>query len=136
MTLVDSGGSLSSLGLLLIILFFMFAIIGRSLFAFAPIRGAPNMELNEHANFGDFWTSFLLLFRCATGEAWHLIMFDIARTYSTRGMVSCDAFYSFHNLNLPYNERHKRNILPCILMPVSMRVQSFSLLAKLSKDLL
>ena len=37
MTLVDSGASLGSLGLLLIILFFMFAIIGRSIFSFAPL---------------------------------------------------------------------------------------------------
>ena len=83
LTLVDSGASLGSLGLLLIILFFMFAIIGRSLFSFAPIIDDINDELNEHANFRDFWTSFLLLMRCATGEAWQLIMFDLARTYST-----------------------------------------------------
>lgn len=67
---------------MLIILFFMFAIIGRSLFSFAPIIGEINYELNEHANFRDFWTSFLLLMRCATGEAWHMIMFDLARGYS------------------------------------------------------
>jgi hypothetical protein len=81
MTLFDAAPSLGSLGLLLIILFFMFAIIGRNLFSFAGI-GAPNVELNEHANFRDFWTSFLLLMRCATGESWHMVMFDLARTYS------------------------------------------------------
>lgn len=42
----------------------------------------PMDELNEHVNFRDFVTSFLLLLRCATGESWHLIMFDYARTYS------------------------------------------------------
>lgn len=81
MTIVDSAASLGSLGFLLIILFFMFAIIGRSLFGYTYI-GAPNLELNEHANFRDFWTSFLLLLRCATGESWHLIMFDLGRTYA------------------------------------------------------
>ena len=78
---MQSAGSLSSLGLLLIILFFMFAIIGRSIFGMAKI-GDPNDELNEHVNFRDFSTSFLLLMRCATGESWHLIMFDFARDYS------------------------------------------------------
>ena len=81
MTLIDSAPSLGSLGLLLIMIFFIFAIIGRSLFSFTRI-GAPNVELNEHANFKDFWTSFLLLMRCSTGEDWQLVMFDLARTYS------------------------------------------------------
>ena len=39
-------------------------------------------ELNEHVNFRDFSTSFLLLLRCSTGESWHMIMFDYARSYS------------------------------------------------------
>ena len=79
-TLFESATSLGSLGLLLIILFFMFAIIGRSMFGLVKI-GEPNEELNVHANFRDFFTSFLLLMRCSTGESWHLIMFDLARTY-------------------------------------------------------
>ena len=80
-TLVDSAASLGSLGLLLIIMFFMFAVIGRSFFGLAPIN-EPMVELNEHVNFRDFGTSFLLLLRCLTGEAWHMIMFDYAREYS------------------------------------------------------
>jgi len=80
-TLLDSAPSLCSLGVLLIILFFMFAIIGRSMFGLTMING-PMQELNEHANFRDFTTSFLLLLRCSTGESWHMIMFDYAREYS------------------------------------------------------
>ena len=78
---MDSAASLASLGLLLIILFFMFAIIGREAFGLAKI-GDQNEELNEHANFRDFFDSFLLLMRCSTGESWHLIMFELAKTYS------------------------------------------------------
>jgi len=59
----------------------MFAIIGRSLFGLTQING-PMQELNEHVNFRDFSTSFLLLLRCSTGESWHMIMFDLARSYS------------------------------------------------------
>ena len=77
-TLLDSAASLGSLGLLLIIIFFMFAVIGRQLFGFIQING-PMQELNEHVNFRDFHTSFLLLLRCSTGESWHMIMFDYAR---------------------------------------------------------
>ena len=77
-SLFDSAASLGSLGLLLIILFFMFAIIGRSLFGMAKI-GDPNEELNMHVNFRGFDTSVLLLFRCSTGESWHVIMFELAR---------------------------------------------------------
>ena len=80
-TLFDSIGSLGSLGLLMMILFFMFAIVGRNLFGLASIK-EPNVELNEHVNFRDLSTSFLLLFRCSTGESWHGIMFDLARIYS------------------------------------------------------
>ena len=80
-TLIDSSASLGSLGLLLIIVFFMFAIIGRSIFGHAKI-GDPNEELNEHANFRDFGTSFLLLLRCSTGESWHMIMFETAKSYA------------------------------------------------------
>ena len=80
MTLLESSTSLGLLGLLLMILFFMFAIIGRSTFGLTKI-GEPNQELNEHVNFRDFSTSFLLLMRCLTGESWHMIMFDLARTY-------------------------------------------------------
>jgi len=70
MTLVDSAESLGSLGVLLIILFFMFAIIGRSVFGFAHI-GSKSVELNQHVNFRDFWSSFFVLMRSATGESWH-----------------------------------------------------------------
>ena len=62
------------------------------------------MQLNEHANFKDFWTSFLLLFRCATGEAWHLIMFDLARTYSETNQCRENETYEtmMDNGGLPY----------------------------------
>ena len=76
----------------MIILYFIFAIIGRELFGLAKI-GEPNQELNIHANFRDFVDSFLLLMRCSTGEAWHLIMFDLARTYETTYQCREDETY-------------------------------------------
>lgn len=97
-TLLDSATSLGSLGLLLIIMFFMFAIIGRSLFGMAQI-GGPMEELNEHVNFRDFGTSFLLLLRCSTGESWHMIMFDYARAYSPQYQCRDDEDYESLMLN-------------------------------------
>ena len=91
-TLLNSASTLGSLGLLLIILFFMFAIVGRSLFGMAAI-GDPMEELNEHVNFRDFGTSFLLLLRCSTGESWHMIMFDYARSYSPQYQCREDETY-------------------------------------------
>lgn len=91
-TLLDSAPSLCSLGFLLIILFFMFAIIGRSMFGMSTIN-EPLSELNEHVHFRDFWTSFLLLMRCSTGESWHMIMFDLARTYSPEYQCREDETY-------------------------------------------
>ena len=38
--------------------------------------------MHKHANFQNFGSAFLTLFRCATGEAWNSIMFDSARTRS------------------------------------------------------
>lgn len=48
-TLIDSGPSMGSLGLLLMLLMFMFAIIGMSQFAMVDLDGAS--EMNYHANF-------------------------------------------------------------------------------------
>ena len=42
--------SLGSLGLLLLLFFFMFAVIGMHSFGFLKI-GAPQTELNIHVNF-------------------------------------------------------------------------------------
>jgi len=67
--------AMGSLGLLLILLQFMFAVIGMQLFAFIMLEG----ELNKHVNFQSFWPTFLLLMRCATGEGWNTIMLDTAK---------------------------------------------------------
>ena len=42
--------------------------------------GPPQEALNVHANFQTFPTAFLTLLRCATGENWDMIMFDLSRT--------------------------------------------------------
>ena len=75
-TLMSALPAMGSLGALLLLLIFMFAIIGTSFFALVDLDGAA--EMNKHANFQTFGASFLTLVRCATGEAWNSIMFEAA----------------------------------------------------------
>lgn len=79
-TLFEAIPSMASLGMLLLLLMFMYAIIGMSQFGFANITDQDNADY--HANFTNFLNSFITLFRCATGEAWDSIMFDFGRGHS------------------------------------------------------
>ncbi|CAL8279506.1 unnamed protein product [Merluccius merluccius] len=71
-TFVQSFKALPYVCLLIAMLFFIYAIIGMQVFG--------NIELNEataihhHNNFQTFLQALILLFRSATGEAWHDIM--------------------------------------------------------------
>ena len=60
---------LTVLGLLLVI-FFMFAILG--VFFFRDIT--QGMIINTYMNFGNFGNAMLILFRMSTGEDWNYIM--------------------------------------------------------------
>ena len=80
MTLISATPAMGSLGLLLMLLIFMFAIIGMSQFSLIDLDGAS--EMNKHVNFQSFGASFLTLLRCSTGEAWNSIMFDSAQPRS------------------------------------------------------
>ena len=79
-TLLEATPAMASLGLLLMLLIFMFAIIGMSQFSLVDLDGAA--EMNNHVNFQTFGASFLTLIRCSTGEAWNSIMFDSSQPRS------------------------------------------------------
>lgn len=79
-TLIQALPSMGSLGLLLMLLIFMFSIIGMSQFALIDLDGAD--EMGSHVNFQSFGPAFLTLIRCSTGEAWNSIMFESSRVYS------------------------------------------------------
>lgn len=76
-TLIEAAPSMISLGMLLLLVMFMYAIIGMKMFGFVNI--SEQSTVNYHVNFQNFITSFLTLFRSATGEAWDNIMIDMAR---------------------------------------------------------
>lgn len=62
-----------NIGGLLLLLFFVYAIIGMQLYGVIGFQG----ELNEHANFRSLGNAILLLFRFSTGENWNGFMWDL-----------------------------------------------------------
>merc|ERR1719502_1300596 len=73
-TLVASLPSLINVGMLLLIMFFIFAVLGVQLFATIT----ENDDLNAHANFQSFEMALLTLFRFSTGENWNGVMYSMA----------------------------------------------------------
>lgn len=69
-TVAFSIPSLLSVGLVLFITFFVFAILGMNIFG----RVRPGPENNNNANFTTFPRAISTLFRSATGESWNGIM--------------------------------------------------------------
>ena len=69
-TLVMSIPSMANIGFLLMILFFIFSVMGVQSYA----KIALNDDMTVHANFQSILESFLLLFRFATGENWNGFM--------------------------------------------------------------
>ncbi|KAL7069691.1 hypothetical protein ACQ4LE_010995, partial [Meloidogyne hapla] len=71
-TFVQSFKALPYVCLLIGMLFFIYAIVGMQVFG--NIQLDPTTEINRHNNFQSFFNAVILLFRCATGEAWQEIM--------------------------------------------------------------
>ncbi|XP_072489312.1 voltage-dependent N-type calcium channel subunit alpha-1B isoform X1 [Notamacropus eugenii] len=71
-TFVQSFKALPYVCLLIAMLFFIYAIIGMQVFGNIALDDETN--INRHNNFQTFLQALMLLFRSATGEAWHEIM--------------------------------------------------------------
>nr|XP_014341084.1 PREDICTED: voltage-dependent R-type calcium channel subunit alpha-1E [Latimeria chalumnae] len=71
-TFVQSFKALPYVCLLIAMLFFIYAIIGMQVFG--NIKLNEETQINRHNNFRTFFSSLMLLFRSATGEAWQEIM--------------------------------------------------------------
>ncbi|XP_070515118.1 voltage-dependent calcium channel type A subunit alpha-1 isoform X17 [Cardiocondyla obscurior] len=71
-TFVQSFKALPYVCLLIAMLFFIYAIIGMQVFG--NIKLDPETSITKHNNFQSFIQGLMLLFRCATGEAWPNIM--------------------------------------------------------------
>ena len=58
--------------MLMLMLFFIYAIIGMQMFG--NIQLDPQTAIERHNNFRNVMQAFMMLFRCSTGEAWPEIM--------------------------------------------------------------
>ncbi|KAJ8384165.1 hypothetical protein AAFF_G00207830 [Aldrovandia affinis] len=71
-TFVKSLQALPYVALLIAMIFFIYAVIGMQ--TFGKIAMQDYTQINRNNNFQTFPQAVLLLFRCATGEAWQEIM--------------------------------------------------------------
>ncbi|XP_057218816.1 calcium channel, voltage-dependent, L type, alpha 1D subunit, a isoform X5 [Triplophysa rosa] len=71
-TFIKSFQALPYVALLIAMLFFIYAVIGMQMFG--KIAMVDHTQINRNNNFQTFPQAVLLLFRCATGEAWQDIM--------------------------------------------------------------
>ncbi|KAF1540880.1 Voltage-dependent L-type calcium channel subunit alpha-1S, partial [Eudyptula minor] len=73
-TFIKSFQALPYVALLIVMLFFIYAVIGMQMFG--KIAMVDGTQINQNNNFQTFPQAVLLLFRCATGEAWQEILLD------------------------------------------------------------
>uniref|UniRef100_A0A3Q0T4L5 Voltage-dependent L-type calcium channel subunit alpha n=1 Tax=Amphilophus citrinellus TaxID=61819 RepID=A0A3Q0T4L5_AMPCI len=71
-TFIKSFQALPHVALLIVMLFFIYAVIGMQIFG--KIALMDGTQINRNNNFQTFPQAVLMLFRCATGEAWQEVM--------------------------------------------------------------
>ncbi|XP_065103146.1 calcium channel, voltage-dependent, L type, alpha 1S subunit, b [Paramisgurnus dabryanus] len=110
-TFIKSFQALPHVALLIIMLFFIYAVIGMQMFG--KVSLVDGTEINRNNNFQTFPQAVLLLFRVATGERWHKIMlasmygklcdpksdFGPGEEYTCGSSISVFYFLSFYMLN-------------------------------------
>ncbi|XP_025156407.1 muscle calcium channel subunit alpha-1 isoform X8 [Harpegnathos saltator] len=84
-TFIKSFQALPYVALLIIMLFFIYAVIGMQVFGKIAID--DETSINRNNNFQSFPQAVLVLFRSATGESWQEIMMDCS---AQPGIVMCD----------------------------------------------
>jgi hypothetical protein len=88
-TFIVTLPALANIGGLLLLLLYLYAILGVNLFANVK-RSYP---LTGIVNFESFGAAFLTLFRVSTGEAWHEILYAVGRDYSI--LFQCDSNFTY-----------------------------------------
>lgn len=99
-TFIDAFPQLTNVGALLFLIIFVYSVLGMQIFGKVKLQGT----LTVHANFQSFTNALITLFRMATGESWHEIMFDCGRKKS----VTFDCYE-----NISYEQIAKEGILGC-----------------------
>ncbi|XP_061494609.1 voltage-dependent L-type calcium channel subunit alpha-1C [Rhineura floridana] len=102
-TFIKSFQALPYVALLIVMLFFIYAVIGMQVFGKIALNDTT--DINRNNNFQTFPQAVLLLFRCATGEAWQEIMLaclpdkqcdtkSFELNYSTEGEHNCGSSFA------------------------------------------
>uniref|UniRef100_A0A670KKT6 Voltage-dependent L-type calcium channel subunit alpha-1C n=1 Tax=Podarcis muralis TaxID=64176 RepID=A0A670KKT6_PODMU len=102
-TFIKSFQALPYVALLIVMLFFIYAVIGMQVFGKIALNDTT--DINRNNNFQTFPQAVLLLFRCATGEAWQEIMLaclpdkkcdpeSLESNNSTEGEHSCGSSFA------------------------------------------
>ncbi|XP_053261804.1 voltage-dependent L-type calcium channel subunit alpha-1C isoform X36 [Podarcis raffonei] len=102
-TFIKSFQALPYVALLIVMLFFIYAVIGMQVFGKIALNDTT--DINRNNNFQTFPQAVLLLFRCATGEAWQEIMLaclpdkkcdpeSLESNNSTEGDHSCGSSFA------------------------------------------
>ncbi|XP_063929308.1 muscle calcium channel subunit alpha-1 isoform X2 [Zophobas morio] len=87
-TFLKSFQALPYVALLIVMLFFIYAVIGMQMFGkIENLHSEDGASINRNNNFGSFSQAVLVLFRSATGEAWQDIMLACADTPNAK----CDS---------------------------------------------
>uniref|UniRef100_A0A4W5M6B3 Calcium channel, voltage-dependent, L type, alpha 1D subunit, a n=1 Tax=Hucho hucho TaxID=62062 RepID=A0A4W5M6B3_9TELE len=100
-TFIKSFQALPYVALLIAMLFFIYAVIGMQVFG--KIAMVDGTHINRNNNFQTFPQAVLLLFRCATGEAWQEIMLacisgklcDPESDYNPGEEMTCGASFAY-----------------------------------------
>jgi hypothetical protein len=75
-TITFSISSLLNVFCLLLLVFFIYAVLG--VFIFHNIKSGE--VIDDYTNFKNFGQAMMILFKVSTGEDWNLIMYDTSRT--------------------------------------------------------
>jgi hypothetical protein len=103
-TITFSISSLINVFALLMLVMFIFSILG--VFLFSDVT--TGMAINEEFNFKNFGNAFVLLFRMSTGEDWPTVMRDLSNTSSTCipkktcGTIFSSIYYLFFQIIVYY----------------------------------
>ncbi|XP_015833195.1 muscle calcium channel subunit alpha-1 isoform X3 [Tribolium castaneum] len=96
-TFLKSFQALPYVALLIVMLFFIYAVIGMQMFG--KIENVDSdTHINRNNNFGSFFQAVLVLFRSATGEGWQEIMLACADTENAK----CDSRVELKQGDSPY----------------------------------
>ncbi|EGR31327.1 hypothetical protein IMG5_112540 [Ichthyophthirius multifiliis] len=89
-TLVFSLPSLINVGALLLLVFFIYSVLG--VFIFKEVTEGDVVD--KYNNFSNFGFAMITLFRCATGEDWFKFMFDLGKISGCITGQTCGTNYN------------------------------------------